>query len=224
MRILVVNPNSTAAMTESIAAAARAAAGPRAEITAMNPEGGPPAIEGPDDGAAALPGLFALFEREVIGRDAYDAAVIACFDDTGLWELKARAAVPVIGVGEAGFQAAMLLGHRFSVVTTLPVSLPVIEGNLKRYGYVARCARLRASGVPVLDLEHAKESAEAAVSAEVERAFAEDDCDSVVLGCAGMAALAARMAERFGKPVIDGVAAAVALAMALDLAAASARR
>ncbi|MEL6310771.1 MAG: aspartate/glutamate racemase family protein, partial [Pseudomonadota bacterium] len=37
MRLLVVNPNSTEAMTTSIAAAARLAARPGTEIVAMNP-------------------------------------------------------------------------------------------------------------------------------------------------------------------------------------------
>lgn len=215
MRILVINPNSTATMTEAIGAAARRAALPGTQITALNPEGGPPAIQGPADGDAALPGLFALFEQEILGKSQFDAAIIACFDDTGLTELKARSPVPVLGIGEASFLAAMMVAQRFSVVTTLPVSLPVIEANLVSYGWTGRCAKVRASGIPVLDLENAAGSVVETIAAEIERALAEDDCGAVVLGCAGMADLAERMSERFQIPVIDGVAAAVTFCEAL---------
>jgi allantoin racemase len=215
MDILVINPNSTAAMTRSIGAAARRVAAPGTTITAVNPEGGPAAIQGPEDGAAALPGLFALFDREALQGGGYDGVIIACFDDTGLRALKRRSPVPVLGIGEAAFHAALLVSERFSVVTTLAVSVPVIEQNLTLYGLAARCASVRAAGVPVLDLEQAPQAASEEIAAEIERAVAEDGCDAVVLGCAGMADLAEDMTERFGLPVIDGVAAAIVFCEAL---------
>ena len=218
MRILIINPNTTAAMTESVADAARAVAHETTEIVARNPEHGPPAIQGPEDGEAALPGLFALFEEEVERGGGYDAAIIACFDDTGLWDLKDRASIPVVGIGEAGYHAAMMVAERFSVVTTLAVSVPVLEENIARYGYASRCARVRASGVPVLDLENAKETSEAAIGDEIARACDEDGVGAIVLGCAGMADLASRMSAQFGRPVIDGVAAAVSFCEALGRA------
>ncbi len=215
MRLLIINPNTTAEMTESVAAAAKLAARPGTEIVALNPSNGPASIQGPEDGAAALPGLFALFEAEVAEKGGYDGVIIACFDDTGLLDLKERSPVPVIGIGEAGYHAAMLAGRRFSVVTTLAVSVPVLEANIARYGFAPRCAKVRAAGVPVLDLEFARDAAERKVAKEAERAIAEDGCDAIVLGCAGMADLARDMRIRFGIPVVDGVAAAVALAEAL---------
>jgi allantoin racemase len=218
MRILVINPNSTASMTAAIAEAARRAAAPGTAIAALNPPEGPAAIQGAADGAAALPGLFALFEREVMQAHSCDAVIIACFDDTGLKALKARSPVPVLGIGEAGFLAAMLVAERFSVVTTLDVSLPVIEANLAAYGWAGRCARVRASGIPVLDLEGAGSTVVEIIAAEIGKAVAEDGCEAVVLGCAGMADLAEDMTERFGLPVIDGVAAAVTFCEALNRA------
>jgi allantoin racemase len=218
MRILIINPNSTASMTAAIGHAAKQAAAPGTAIAAVNPAGGPAAIQGAEDGLAALPGLFALFEREVMQAHSCDAVIVACFDDTGLKALKARSPVPVVGIGEAGFLAAMLVAERFSVVTTLAVSLPVIEANLEAYGWRGRCAGLHASGVPVLDLEGADAKVVETVAAGIACAVAEDGCDAVVLGCAGMAELAGDMTERFGIPVIDGVAAAVTFCEALNRA------
>jgi allantoin racemase len=46
MRILIVNPNTTASMTQKIGAAARRVASPGTEIVAVNPQHGPASIEG----------------------------------------------------------------------------------------------------------------------------------------------------------------------------------
>ncbi|TIU14550.1 MAG: aspartate/glutamate racemase family protein, partial [Mesorhizobium sp.] len=46
MQILVVNPNTTASMTETIAAAARLVAGAGTEIVAVTSSMGPVSIEG----------------------------------------------------------------------------------------------------------------------------------------------------------------------------------
>jgi allantoin racemase len=215
MHILVINPNSTASMTQKIAAAARAAAGPFTRITAINPLEGPAAIQGPADGEAALPGLFDLFERSLKTDPSIRAVIIACFDDTGVWELKASSGVPVIGIGEAAYHVAAVAAQRFSVVTTLPVSVPVLEENLQRTGLASRCARVRASDVPVLELENPESDARHKVEAEIETALRLDGVGAIALGCAGMADLAADLTAQFKVPVIDGVASAVRLTEAI---------
>ncbi len=213
MQLLIINPNTTAEMTAGIARAARGVAQAATVITAVNPEQGPAAIQGAADGEAALPGLFKTFDQQLARSAGYDAVIIACFDDTGLAELKARSPVPVLGIGEAAFHAAMMLGTRFSVVTTLAVSVPVIEANLDRYGFHDRCAAVRASAVPVLETQDGQ--TEGKIRAEALRALEEDDCDVIVLGCAGMARLAAELTADLGVPVVDGVAAAVSFCESL---------
>lgn len=128
MRIHVANPNATRRMTETIARAPRAVAGPDVEIVATTNITGPDSIEGPVDGARAAPGLL-----DLIAETHADAHVIACFDDTGL-------------------DAARALTHRPVVVTSAPISVPVIEGNLIRTGLMARCAEVWAAGVAVLEI------------------------------------------------------------------------
>ena len=216
--ILIINPNSTASMTREIENAALKKALPGTSIKAVNPEVGPASIEGPEDGAACLPGLFELFDRMVGANSDYDFVIIACFDDTGLGELKAHSQIPVIGIGEAAFHAATLLGTRFSTVTTLSISIPVIEQNISRYGYASRSAKVRACEVPVLDvgINTAK-----IISVEAKKAKAEDNCDVIVLGCAGMANLATDLEKELGLPVVDGVTMAVAFCEALGRARAA---
>ncbi|MBX2880806.1 MAG: aspartate/glutamate racemase family protein [Granulosicoccus sp.] len=213
MRLLFINPNTTESMTDKLKSAAQVVAHSPVEIFAATSNDGPASIQGPEDGEAALPGLLAALRDGV--EQNMDGFVIACFDDTGLDQCRELTDKPVIGIGEAAFHASMMLGHRFTVVTTLSVSVPVIEQNLDRYGLASACARVRASEVPVLELEKPGTDAAQIISKEIATAIAEDDCQAIVLGCAGMADLAARLSAAHRIPVIDGVAAAVGLCASL---------
>ena len=197
-------------MTKLIADEARNAAFGETEIIAVNPVASPPAIQGQEDGDAALPHLIELFDRMLADQE-FDAVIIACFDDTGLWQLKGRSNVPVIGIGEASFHAAMLFGRSFSIVTTLPVSVPVIEQNIVSQGITGRCAQVRATNIPVLELEANPEASVARISEEIEAAISAGNCDAIVLGCAGMADITETLQARFDVPIVDGVKAAVGL-------------
>ncbi len=218
MRIHVINPNTTTSMTKKIGVAAKAAASPGVEVRAVNPDFGPPSIEGYFDEAFSVPGLLA----EVAKAPDADAFVIACFDDSGLEAARCATEAPVVGIGEAAFHVASLIAERFSVVTTLSRSIAPIERNLVKYGLAARCTRVRASNVPVLALEEPGSDARRVIEAEIKRALAEDGADAIVLGCAAMTNLV-RDLERsvgalersVGAPVLDGVACAVSLAESL---------
>ena len=209
MRLLYINPNSTEAMTQGVLAVARAAL-PEAEVTGLTNTGAPPAIEGPADGAAALPPLLELVATN---RDA-DAIVIACFDDTGLEQARALAPCPVLGIGQSAYVMATLLGWRFSVVTSLSVSIPVIEGNIAAQGFAGGCASVRASGLPVLTIDEGSETTRDRLARAILSARNDDGAEAVVLGCAGMAPLQADLSARSGVPLIDGVAASAQLARA----------
>jgi allantoin racemase len=212
MRILIVNPNTTAAMTEKIGRAARAVAAAGTEIIAVNPPDGPVSIEGYYDEAFSVPGLLAeIAKGDVAGVSAH---IIACFDDTGLEAARCISLAPVIGIGEAAFHLASMLGHRFSVVTTLSRSIAAIENNLLKYGLADRCANVRACEVPVLSLDDPASDAAERIGAEIGLAKQLDRAEAIVLGCAGMADLAANLSQRHGLPVLDGVASAVKLAEA----------
>ncbi|MGH6815748.1 MAG: aspartate/glutamate racemase family protein [Hyphomicrobiaceae bacterium] len=209
MKLRIVNPNTTAAMTATIAAAAREAAAPGTVIEAVTSSMGPVSIEGYYDEALSLPGLLLEIRRgEAQGCDAH---VIACFDDTGLDAARQIAAAPAIGIGEAAYHAAALVAHRFTVVTTLDRSIPALETNLVKYGFERR-GRVRAAEVPVLALEDETSDARRRIDAEIVRALVEDRAEAIVLGCAGMAKLARELSIRHLCPVIDGVGAAVKLA------------
>ena len=208
MRILVINPNTTASMTRGIAIAARAAASTGVEIVAVNPEFGPPSIEGYYDEVFSIPGVIAEMQK----AGDVDATIIACFDDTGLDAARCFSSAPVLGIGEAAFHFASMVAHKFGVVTTLARSIAPIEHNLQKYGLFNRCSGVRASNVAVLDLEQPGSKARVDIETEIECAVREDGAEAIVLGCAGMADLARHLSHVAGVPVLDGIACAVTLA------------
>lgn len=214
MRIFLINPNATASMTENVAASARQVAHADTLILAgTGRDGAPPSIEGFSDEAHAVPAMLAQIRGAEAG--GAQATVIACFDDPGLDAAREVAAGPVLGICQAGVQAAMVLAKRFSIITTLPRSVPVIEDLVQRYGADRHCRRVRAIDLPVLALEGDSQHAFDRLSAEIGRARDEDGAEAVVLGCAGMSEMTGALSRATGVLVIDGVTVAVKMAEAL---------
>lgn len=211
MRILVVNPNTTGSMIGEISAGAQAVAAAGSEIVAVSPEIGPTSIEGYYDDAMALPGLIEVDPR----TPEADGVVVTCFNDPGVDALRTMTAAPVIGIAEASIVTAGLVATRFSIVTTLERAVPRIEELVRRQGAEHRWRRVRAAQFPVLALEKAGSKAADILAAEIARSIEEDRAGAIVLGCAGMTDLAAGLTQRFGRPVIDGIAAGVKLVEAL---------
>ncbi len=208
-KILIVNPNTTASMTDTIAAAARAVAAPGTEISAVTSSMGPASIEGFYDEAFAIPGSI----QALLNAPDADAGIIACFDDTGLDAARSVAPFPVVGICEAALATAGQIAKRIAVVTTLPRSIVPLEELVRRYGFAERVS-VTACSVAVLDLEKPGSGAEQKLEAEIALAL-DKGAETIVLGCAGMADLALSLSRKFGVPVIDGVAAAVKQAEAL---------
>ena len=213
MRIKVINPNTTAGMTGKIGEAARRAAAPGTEIVAVNPEAGPVSIESHYDEAMSVLGVLEEVRRGE--REDIDGYVIACFGDPGLLAAREIARGPVIGIAEAAMHVASLIATGFSVVTTLTRTCIIAEHLVERYGMAPFCRKVRGTDVPVLELEHTGSAALTAILEECRRAVEEDRSGALVLGCAGMADLAAMVEREVGVPVIDGVAAAVKLVEAV---------
>jgi allantoin racemase len=213
MHLRVINPNTTAAMTETIGQAARRAAAAGTRIVATHPRGGPESIESHVDEAVAAVGV--LEEVRAGELDGADGYVIACFGDPGLSAARELTRAPVVGIAEAAFHLATLVATRFSVVTTLGRTIGIAEHLLQRYGFAHHCRRVRAAEIPVLDLEHDPEAALRRIVEEARRAKAEDGIGAIVLGCGGMASLTTEISREVGLPVVEGVTAAVKLVEAL---------
>lgn len=213
MKLKIINPNTTEGMTAKIGACARAVAARDTEIVAVSPSMGPASIESYYDEALSVPGLLEEVRRgEEQGVDGY---VIACFGDPGLYAARELARGPVLGIAEAAMHVASMVGTGFSVVTTLERTCNMAWHLAERYGMTRFCRNVRASDLPVLDLEQPGSDARRVITEECRRALEQDRSDCIVLGCAGMADLCEEISDAIRAPVIDGVASAVKLAEAM---------
>ena len=213
MLIRVINPNTTASMTEKIGESARLVAAVGTTVEAVNPTMGPASIESHYDEALSVPGVLEEIARGE--RDGADGYVLACFGDPGLDAARELAGGPVVAIAEAGMKVATYLGRGFTVVTTLQRTVGRAWDLASHYGVADSCRNVRACEIPVLDLEIPGSPARSVITAECARAVAEDDCDVIVLGCAGMADLAGEISRAIGVPVVDGVAAATTMVQSL---------
>lgn len=205
MRIGVVNPNTTVAMTDVAAAAARSVVAPGTEVEGITATMGPVSIESHYDEALAVPGLLAaIADGERRGLDGY---VVSCFGDPGLDAARELAAGPVVGIAEAAMHAASFLGRGFSVVTTLGRTSGRAADLAAHYGMSRVCRGIHACEIPVLDLD-TDPAAYRRIADACRMAIAQDESDAIVLGCAGMAAMCADLTAELGVPVVDGVCAA----------------
>jgi allantoin racemase len=194
-RIWVVNPNTTAAMTVTIEACARAVVAPGVSVTGITSEIGPPSIESHYDEARSVPGVLQAIERGE--RDGVDGYVIACFGDPGLDAAREVATGPVIGIAEAAMHTACHLGRGFSVVTTLARTMGRAADLAEHYGMQRFCMGIHACELPVLDLD-TDPNARKIVTEACRNAVESDGSDVVVLGCAGMADMCAPVSAELG--------------------------
>lgn len=213
MKLAIINPNSTTTMTEKCRLVAEKFKNESTEIWASNPLNSPKSIEGHYDEVQSLMGLMDEIKKaQKWGADAY---VIACFDDPGLEAARELVEGPVIGICEAAMHMTSIVSPSFTVVTTLNRSVPIIEELTYKYGMNKFCRKVRAADIPVLSLEDGTCNAMEKIELEIKKAVSEDNCEAVILGCAGMADLTLELTKKCGIPVIDGVLSAIKLAESL---------
>ncbi len=215
MRLLLVNPNTTASMTAAIAAVAQSVARADTVIEAVNPPDGPASIENDDDERRCVPGLLAQIQlaHDRPGADRPDAYVVACFGDPGLEQARGLVDRPVLGIAQAAMHAAALTAGTFSVVTSMTATVPRAWELAKAYTPAA-CLGVHACDLPVLRIDSDPDSV-GPIGDLCAHALLTDSSRAIVLGCAAMARFAGPLRRRLGVPVVDGVAAATLLAEAL---------
>ena len=191
-KICVINPNTSNLMTNNIDKVAKSFASNNTKIFSINPKFGPESIEGYYDEAFCIPGIIS----EIRANPEYDAYIVACFDDTGLDACRTITDKPVIGIGEASYHAANMLGGHFSVITTLKRSIPALKKNLKNYGLYDNCVSLSSVDIPVLELESNLNLTEQKIEEKIKEILDNSDTEIFVLGCAGMADFAIKMKKK----------------------------
>lgn len=215
MKILLVNPNLTQAVTDAVLAAARARAAPGTELVAVTGSFGPAVIGSRAENALAQHGVLDLVARHAPGCDA---VVLGVSLDTGLWACRELLDIPVIGMTEAGLLCGATVATRIGLLTNGARMGPLYRELVQSYGLGGRLAGIETLtltpqqmvGAPQ-DVQAAQQAVMAAARTLIER----DGAEAVLLAGAAMASMAEVLQAHLPVPLLDGVGCAVALAQAM---------
>ena len=208
--IVVINPNSTEAVTAAIDVAIeplRLSGGP--QIVCQTLHEGPPGVESQRDADSVIEPLC----RTIAAQDnSASAFVIACFSDPGLYSAREATAKPVLGIAECGILTALTLGHRFGVISILAKSVPRHLRYVAAMGVDSRLAADLPIGLGVTELGDARTTMARMTDIGCRLRDAHG-ADVLVMGCAGMARYRDELEAVARIPVVEPTQAAVAMAL-----------
>lgn len=206
MRLLLLNPNTTEAVTERLAGTARGAAGAGTQIIPLTAPRGVPFIASRAE--AQIAGVVAL-EMLAEHHGRYDAAIIAAFADPGLFAARELFDAPIVGLAEAAMLTACMLGRRFSIVTFTSSMGPWFRECVDLHGLGGRCASIRMLNEGFQSIANVQEEKGEGLVTLANLAASEDEADVVILAGAPLSGLAARVRHRVPLPLVDPTIAAV---------------
>ena len=222
MRILLINPNTSASVSELIGAEARRAAAPGTQIEVLTAPFGVAYIETRFE---SLIGAYAAATLAAEHWERHDAIVVAAFGDPGIAGLREALDIPVVGLTEAALMSACLLGQRFSIVAISRRITAWYRECVQANGLIDRLASIRCIDQPLQDIGRVQDDHAERLQALCNAAVEEDGADVIVIAGAPLAGLARSIKERIPVPVVDGVSSAVCHAQTLvSLAPVPARR
>jgi Asp/Glu/hydantoin racemase len=201
-RLLVINPNTTQSITDLVVGHVRTAIGPGFEIIPATGRFGCAYITSEACYAVGAHAALDCLEKHGAGCDA---VLLACFGDPGLFALKEVSRVPVLGLAEASMAEATAAGGRFAIVTGGAAWKPILERFAAQLGYAGRLAGVRTVSLTGGQIAADPDAALATLTEECRRAAEQDGARAVILGGAGLAGLAARIADRVSVAVLDSV-------------------
>jgi Asp/Glu/hydantoin racemase len=210
MRILLINANTTAAITDRLVAIGQAMAPPGLHFEGATARFGARYIA---SRAASAIAAHAALDAYAEHGAAADAVLLGCFGDPGLDALREVAPVPVVGLADASAEVAMRVARRFGVVTGGAAWKPMLEEFFAARGHAARLAGVRTVAPSGGEIARDPEGALALLAEACTASVTQDGAEAVILGGAGLAGLAAKLEGRVPAPVICSVEAGVRAAI-----------
>jgi allantoin racemase len=201
-RLLVINPNTTASITDLCLRYVRAAVGEGIELLGTTGRFGCAYISSEACYAVAAHAALDCYAEH---GEGCDGVLLACFGEPGLFALREVCKVPVVGLAEASMQAATERGGRFAIVTGGARWKPMLERFAAMLGYADRLAAVRTVSLTGGEIAANRDGAIEMLAKACVAAIDENGADQVILGGAALAGLAERIQPRIWAPVLDSV-------------------
>ena len=207
MRLLLVNGNTTQAVTDAVCAEARRICAPGTEIEGATASFGADIVTTHAGNAVAAHAVLDVLANHT-GR--YDAAILAISFDSGLAAARELFPVPVIGMTEAALLAACGRARHFPVIVFGASAVPLYEALIRHYDLTDRVSEIRCIDLPP-QAYLSGSGRDDAILAEL-ASMPQDAGAPVVICGAALAGTAARLQGRTKRLLVDGIASAVPLA------------
>ena len=205
-RIVLVNPNTSAALTTLMVEIARERAPANVQIEGLTAAFGAPLITCDAELDEAADAVRAL-ERELAQRA--DAVIVSAFGDPGADELARLLRLPVIGIAEAGMRTAAANGRRFAVVTHTGRLVKRMAQRAEEVGLGTYCVGVLATEGDPVALMAAPAELERGLLALARRAVAELGAQAIVVGGGPLGRSAIALRGKVGVPVVEPIPEAV---------------
>ena len=209
MRLLFINPNVTEAITTTMADEARRAASPTTTIVPATARFGTQYVANRVEAAIAGHAVLDVIAEQ---RTGCDAVIISAFGDPGLNAAREMVDIPIIGVSEAAFLTAHMLGRRYSLVCLTKRLRTWYVECAEEQGLAGRMASARSLDVPIPDITRARETLKEHLVELALKVVAEDDAEVIIMAGGPAAGVAREIEDRIPVPVLDGINCAVRLA------------
>lgn len=204
-QLLIINPNTSGSVSALLQAHAQQAAGPDVQVRTVTARFGAPYIACEASYLIAGHAVLDAWAAALAGTEPTpDAVLIGCFGDPGLLALRETSAAPVTGLAEAAFAEAAA-GGRFAIVTGGVRWKPMLERLAQSLGYDRLLAGIHTVAPTGAQLAADPVAAQALLAQACRRAAQDYGAQSVILGGAGLAGLAALVQPLVHVPVIDSV-------------------
>lgn len=213
--IILINPNSNAAATESMTALAQEAAGNQARVIGRTNHDAPPLLTTPEDMVQAAIGVVEI-GRQAAAEEGVVAVIVSAFSDPGLAPLRdALPDTPVVGIGEQAFHEAARGGRSFAIVTITPDPALIESFGIKaeELGYGKQFKGVRVTPGDPEELVEKPDQLDAALTEAVEQAVRENGAEAVIMGGGPLSAPAMRIQSRLDVPLVVAVTAATNAAL-----------
>lgn len=182
------------------------------EIRCVTLEDGPRGINTARDSDDAAPAVLRYIERH--GSDDDVAGfVVACFSDPGVYAARELTRAPIVGIGEAGYLAALAVGD---MIATIGVSKNTDKTArlARQLGIHHRVTCHVGLGLDYGDLQRPDKIADVIVSAGQNIRMAHD-VQAILFAGAGLARYVEPLSNSTGLPVIDPTQSAVATVLGI---------
>jgi allantoin racemase len=150
MKILVLNPNTSRAVTDRIAGVVQRIARPDTEAVVALILHGPEVLESYYDESLATPHILQAVKEAA--DQGFDAVIIAAFCDPGLEAIREVSSIPIYALEETSFAVALLLGNKFGILTEKKHKVSVKAQHVRKCGLESRFASVRPLNMGVTEI------------------------------------------------------------------------